>query len=514
MPPVFTTSSFAKKIDLVEISWNLLDKKIKNKYTETKCVNYNIPKIGLSRRQLGIPNPLSQWSLSSYIVNNWLTINKNLISNSSASIPKYTTYGERAIRTQLSYGEFRRAGVLDSYGKIYEIKTDIAKYYGSIYTHSIPWVMHTKAIAKARRNDYTLEGNNIDRLLRNCQSGQTIGIPVGPDTSLIISELIGCWIDNEFAAKLPGYVGYRYVDDFNFFFTSLELAEKAVRVLQEIFTSINLDMNDSKTQIKRSPHFFDNGWSYVLSNYSFATDDKKQKNDIIRFFDMSFKYAIEFPADSVLKYAMKVLNRIDVNPSNWQLYESMLMKTVITEPATLQDFSKIMYQQKSRVTVSRITEVVYLLLHEHVYKAHSFEIGWALWLANLFSIKIEDVTANKLFLLNDAATLVQSLHLKSNSLISHTADSRPVEDYIDEVSLESEYWLLCYEAIRHNWVPPTFNKIVDTHPFFSLLKKNGVTFFHPTRVPSGFLPKKKLKASPPAVTKTAGDSENIKFISY
>lgn len=45
-------------------------------------------------------------------------------------------------------------------------------------------------------------GNALDRDLRCCNSGQTMGIPIGPDTSLVIAEIITCLMDEQFQTKL------------------------------------------------------------------------------------------------------------------------------------------------------------------------------------------------------------------------------------------------------------------------------------------------------------------------
>lgn len=49
----------------------------------------------------------------------------------------------------------------------YIFHTDIVDCYGSIYTHSISWALHTKQIAKEKRNDKTLIGNIVDKHLQD-----------------------------------------------------------------------------------------------------------------------------------------------------------------------------------------------------------------------------------------------------------------------------------------------------------------------------------------------------------
>ena len=55
----------------------------------------------------------------------------------------------------------------------YLLQTDIDNFYPSIYTHVIPWALHTKSAAKQRRHNYNLAGNVLDYIVRNSQDQQT-----------------------------------------------------------------------------------------------------------------------------------------------------------------------------------------------------------------------------------------------------------------------------------------------------------------------------------------------------
>lgn len=41
------------------------------------------------------------------------------------------------------------------------IPSPVNQFYPSIYTHSIPWALHTKSVAKAKPNDYSLLGSEL-----------------------------------------------------------------------------------------------------------------------------------------------------------------------------------------------------------------------------------------------------------------------------------------------------------------------------------------------------------------
>jgi hypothetical protein len=65
-------------------------------------------------------------------------------------------------------------------------------------------------------------GNLLDLRVRNAQDGQTIGLPVGPDTSRLLAEIVGTAVDKAVQTALRGKRnwsakqrgGMRFVDDF------------------------------------------------------------------------------------------------------------------------------------------------------------------------------------------------------------------------------------------------------------------------------------------------------------
>ena len=75
---------------------------------------------------------------------------------------------------------------------------------------------HRRLTDNRDSKDAAIFGNRIDALVRSCQDGQTIGIPVGPDTSRVISELMLCAVEAEMPRKLRDRIasGFRYIDDF------------------------------------------------------------------------------------------------------------------------------------------------------------------------------------------------------------------------------------------------------------------------------------------------------------
>ena len=133
----------------------------------------------------------------------------------------------------------------------YVLHTDIADCYSSIYTHSIPWAIHTKVKAKKNRKN-SLLGNAIDNHLQDMSYGQTNGIPQGSVLMDFIAEIILGYVDLILTEKLDSkdikdYHILRFRDDYRIFTNDSFLAEEIAKELSEILSNIGLKLNAEKT---------------------------------------------------------------------------------------------------------------------------------------------------------------------------------------------------------------------------------------------------------------------------
>jgi RNA-directed DNA polymerase len=95
----------------------------------------------------------------------------------------------------------------------YTIHTDIVDCYGAIYTHSIAWALHTKAVAKDvnNRRDQSLIGNVIDSHIQDMRYGQTNGLPQGSALMDFIAEMVLGYADMEISES-PDVPNHRLPD--------------------------------------------------------------------------------------------------------------------------------------------------------------------------------------------------------------------------------------------------------------------------------------------------------------
>jgi len=135
----------------------------------------------------------------------------------------------------------------------YLFETDITDCYGSIYTHSIAWALHTKKEAKNKRKDNTLIGNVIDEHIQAMKYGQTNGIPQGSVLMDFIAEMVLGYADLELSkkienSKITDCKILRYRDDYRVFVNNPLDGEKILKFLTEVAIDLGLKINSAKTK--------------------------------------------------------------------------------------------------------------------------------------------------------------------------------------------------------------------------------------------------------------------------
>lgn len=483
LPPPFQTNDFANHLDTINAAWNTIysslsrtDRKL---YLETNWANYTIPKVSLSRRKISIPNPLNQSKLSKTISDNWAQIQAIFQKSSiSSSTPQIDI--TRAIKTIDSYGDFKSKRLAESYDKLYEVKTDISRFYATIYTHSIPWLIHTKPVAKINRDDFTMLGNVLDRDLRSSNSGQTVGIPIGPDTSLIIAEIITSLMDEKIQTKFGSVKAFRFIDDYYIYCDNYAEAEKTFKFIQALLTEFQLDINEDKTQITKSPFAFDSKWSIELGAFTFRNGPNKQKTDLERFVSLALIHANTHQNDSVLLYTVQVLRSLPLHRENWTLLEAVLLKIIITEPRTLPRVISLLSAHSSKLNKSKLRGILEKIISQHIDKGHHFEVAWSLWAYVEFNLKLNKKLGERVLSSNDWVSKMIVLDMKQQNLVSSTLDTSSLITDLTFDSLQNEGWLFTYQAITSNWLTPTNNPI-DTNKYFELLRSHSVSFYDNTK---------------------------------
>ena len=138
----------------------------------------------------------------------------------------------------------------------YIYHTDISDCYGSIYTHSIPWAIHSKKEAKEMKGKKgkKLIGNIVDRHLQAMSYGQTNGIPQGSVLMDFIAEMVLNYADLLLSKKIKeegidrdSFKILRYRDDYRIFVNNPTIADEIIKNLTEVLMDLGLKLHSQKT---------------------------------------------------------------------------------------------------------------------------------------------------------------------------------------------------------------------------------------------------------------------------
>lgn len=183
--------------------------------------------------------------------------------------------------------------------------TDISNCYGSIYTHSIPWALHSKEKAKLKKEK--LIGDKIDDEIRAMSYGQTNGIPQGSVLMDFIAEVVLKYADlllterlNKLEIDTKEYRILRYRDDYRIFVNNLSIADEIIKNLTEVLIELGLKLNSSKT-LTSDNVIFSSIKPDKLNWLSIKDDSASLQKKLL----LLHKYSIEHKNNSILCKELK-----------------------------------------------------------------------------------------------------------------------------------------------------------------------------------------------------------------
>lgn len=478
--PPFSTQKYAKAI---ADKYDTLPNLFRNNKFISRCGIHNVSRKGTLRRKLGIPNPVNFFRLSDALTENWFDIyecvNK---SHLSLTTPTESSAGVRAFDRKHSLNELPELHAKLRSKYKYLLKTDISRFYHSIYTHSVAWTYHTKEKAKKNRSN-ALFGNLVDKYLQDSQDGQTIGIPIGPDTSLIVAESILACVDEKL--KEHGIdSGLRYIDDYYLGFSSLGEAESALIIIQELLNEYELALNPLKTEIIQLPNEFEPLAISKMRSFAFRNANAGQKTDLIYYFNMAFRSAKELPTESILKYAVSRTYEIEISKSNYSIFESYILQCSTADSSTLKYVANqlIKYKRKDYpLDLKTISQVLKQLAISESSLGHGNEVAYCLWLYLVLDIQVPEEVTKNVILMRDSFVAILLCDCFDKGLMSYSPDFSIYEKLMVKDELVGDMWLFVYEMLAREWFKPIAHQNpAKQNECFNMLLKANVYFYDDT----------------------------------
>jgi hypothetical protein len=473
---------------------------------------HNLARPGMLRRVLGIPNPVAFHSFASVMLGGWAQV-QAVISASPYTItaPQSHSSDRRAL---VPAGKADRgdARARHSASSRYVVFADVSQWYPSVYSHSIAWALHGKAYSKQHKKAKNL-GNSLDKKLTALQDGQSVGIPIGPDISLALGELVLSACDADVATALAGTSvnGFRYFDDYELFAGSRSDADRAVTELQKALATYQLTLNPHKFDVVELPLPVEEDWVSAVKRIDDvrSSPPSSEKSDLLLLFDEAFRQAKKNPSHPVLKYAIGrfVTSAFEwrqrVSETNWLLFQRLLLQTALAEPGTLEKVTALLSWEKSRgrsLDEPNVTNALNLLVGEAAQSGHSSEVAWGLFAAAKLGVKMTPAVTRLVSDMADDVVAITALDAQDRGVFPTPLDTSLWRTWMTKSELYGEHWLAAYEAYEHGWLVTTPDYIAgDTA--FAHLRANDVRFYNERR---RFLPKAKSGVLAPGRPARAG----------
>ncbi len=511
LPPCFSTDSFTINITKILGEWPN-SKKPKRPRESSKPVTYSIIKGVHARRLTHLTNPVHQAYLTQYVCDKWIDITHHLnTSPISLSTPIVDEKCRRYLRPVKEHKNLDDYRIHYTACAKYVLHVDLQSFYNSIYTHSIEWAFIGKEKVKADRKSSSSPttshlqgiGKELDKLLRNTKEAETKGIPVGPDTSLVIAEIIGAEIDRLLEQKLKGFnfscKAYRHVDDMAFYVTEKKHAQDILEALHVIANEYHLQINEIKTHIAELPEPFKTPWTFELATFNF---ENRIYDQLRHFFTKAFEIQKSSPTSSVLKYALQIIrpyaNRRNLkyveikegNSREWEFLEAVLSQTLLKRPDTIILIHDILVWYKRKgFPLKTFKEAVNIFLAQTPFQC-DFELAWGLWLAQVLDVRIDTQAVLNIQKSSNPIVRLLALNLHDSGSIAELASEDWKKDLASQSGenndawlarlLYSDNWLLFYECALEGWLGLD-KSCLDNDSYFKILKDKEVRFFRRDR---------------------------------
>ena len=424
--PAFSTEDFTPDIADEMLESDKRKRQDKGKVKGYDQIEYRATRFNLVTRLFHIPHPYPYAYLCKRLSEHWDKLSH--ICENPNSREKPANYdkgrwimGEYENLEQISVMNYSKLSDVKhrlkiSTGKFYRVKADIASFFPSIYTHSIPWAVVGRDKAKVNSDDDTLWYNQLDEAQRDIKRAETQGIPIGPATSHIISEFILSKVDD---ALSDAYQFVRYIDDYECYCETREEAEKFILKLEQELRKYLLSLNPTKVIVEELPLAYQDQWVIVLRN-NISLQRQPSPRDIMNFLDLAVDLQKRYPEGSVLKYAARALanskkfdKKFDEDRENRENSAEFFLKYLIALAVHRPSVLPILCQIAKQNGVGSGLDIT-PVLKQSIKFQRSDAICWSLYFMGICGQEISGSLADEIVKTGDCMSMAMLIALKQH----------------------------------------------------------------------------------------------------
>ena len=324
--------------------------------------------------------------------------------------------------------------------------------------------------------------NLLDKAVAAGQDGQTIGIPIGPDTSRILSELVAVEMEEAARFHIPDWDtrAVRYVDDMLIGLKDTETEAGILSGLSLALYDFELEINPEKTLTLGMGFAHSPEWINYIRTYKINSKPGSQRGDLDSFFEQAIYLADAIPRENVLLYAVRRATNFPIDPSNlahlvrWMLYAARRSPRCV---AFITEHLAAMHATNGLPT-AEIEEYILRQIPLKAEAIHTDELAWLLFCAREIGFSVPSAALANVTRLRSSVVALLTLDLRQRGLVSGPLDLTFWESFADKKGLKSDMWMVAYEATKKGWWSSKLSSaFITNHIFFSDLWHRDVNFY-------------------------------------
>ncbi len=474
LPPIFTSVSF---FDYCKADNPMFSRKAWNDYVRFSSMrNINIPRV------FGIPTPMKYQRLCAVLRENWDNIKCHFHTQTDGESYRVSRIHLRKqhdskVLFQMNYKNVCVDGSPESdllfltnnrYAVCkYVVKADISTCFPSVYTHSLPWALVGKNIAKTNLKNKRMWYNAIDTACSNMKNGETHGLLIGPHASNLLAEIILTKVDRILYDKEYRYL--RKIDDFTCYVESYDEAQRFLRDLEDALRVFDLSLNHRKTKVLKQPTALVETWVNTLNQEIGIYCDEMNYKQVESFLDLSLRLVEETEDSAVLNYAIKLLSGRKMTENAKRHYLLRIMHLAVLYPYLLKLMEEYVF------TVLKVDNNLIKMFAETIYQdavtVNNYEaICYVIYFSLIYDFELAELDIVWIIRQKDCLLLLLTwlYYLKANHGKTDATELKPLKNEAKRLrdTEMDRYWLFCYEVLS----------VGNLSGEWKSMKKAGVSF--------------------------------------
>lgn len=456
-------------------------------YINTNYDTFSVPRPNTGRRNLALVNPVAQLGLSLLLTEHRSLIKKRISKNGISMYRTTEDVNAGKAFEGLDFNQWHRETHRISSEYRFAVKADISRFFYTIYTHSIPWALIGKEKAKSTykskrfKNHWT---NKLDMVLQSCQSRETFGIPVGPDTSRIIAELLMAGIedDKELTGTFRPTNTVRLIDDLYVGCDNEDSANRILGALKSALWRFNLQLNEDKSYIQLTHQNYEEKWRYEFDDLEGRQPNAKlEEKQIRRIIDVALHHCQETGTEKPSIWACRRLMDLNHYTENHALLVEVFFRLGRDFPSTTKHVAEFIINNRFIFLLPEMRTKLKQWLREFLRfnssRSSDLELAWALLISGVFAIKLTEHDLEELVDLPGSVTFAILGLLREHGLLDVPLGNWPWKSRYKESGIYGPNWLPIYEATLRGWTKDkALISQVTGNPHFNRMLQDKVTF--------------------------------------